>query len=288
METEDLTAAPAEDLASDSGNGGCPTCQGGENGTAQYVYALGRVEPRFPSLGVEKEFAQATSRGDTAGLTDRQTLHGILSKRENRYLARELCWVLAIEGLDAYILQPEDPSDYELLVEALRPAPRPTDVDVAIGLRGPIAPAGACNGLLVPVVRFDQLYSFDVDALIKSIPRPETIPQNRFKAAAEELFTRIMQLADNAGATDEHRAVNYLSVRCPAIYAAVADAYGRNLALTGVDVRPSRLSGVRKIVDVVFSFTSRTTGVDEMQFVRVDVTEEYPFLVTRLSPFYDR
>jgi PatG C-terminal len=53
-----------------------------------------------------------------------------------------------------------------------------------------------------------------------------------------------------------------------------------------VDVRPSRLSGVRRIVDVIFSFTHRQTDVIEKYFVRVDVTEEFPFLVTRLSPYY--
>src|SRR6516225_2832833 len=40
--------------------------------TSAYVYALGRIEPRFPRLSVEKEYAQATSRAETAGLTDRQ------------------------------------------------------------------------------------------------------------------------------------------------------------------------------------------------------------------------
>jgi hypothetical protein len=35
-----------------------------------YVYALGRVEPRIPHLSVEKEFAQATGRAQTVGLTD--------------------------------------------------------------------------------------------------------------------------------------------------------------------------------------------------------------------------
>jgi len=28
--------------------------------------------------------------------------------------------------------------------------------------------------------------------------------------------------------------------------------------------------------------------VTEKYFVRVDVTEEFPFLVTRMSPYYDR
>jgi hypothetical protein len=58
--------------------------------------------------------------------------------------------------------------------------------------------------------------------------------------------------------------------------------------LTAVEVRPSRLSGVRKIVDVILSYTNRQTDVTEKYFVRVDVTEEFPFLVTRLSPYYDR
>jgi PatG Domain len=53
----------------------CPTC--GSNGAAMvasYVYALGRIEPRFPRLSVEKEFAQATGRAETVNLTDRQAL----------------------------------------------------------------------------------------------------------------------------------------------------------------------------------------------------------------------
>jgi hypothetical protein len=101
------------------------------------------------------------------------------------------------------------------------------------------------------------------------------------------LFDRILQVADNAGAIDEHRAVNYLAVRYPAIYARAAAANAGNASLTAVDVRPSRLSGARRIVDVVFSYTHRQTDVTEKYFVRVDVTEEFPFLVSKLSPFYE-
>jgi hypothetical protein len=272
--------------------GGTCSCGGNPNGTGMiasaYVYALGRVEPRFPSLAMEKEFAQATGRAETAGLTDRQAVHAVLSQRANRYLARQLCYVLTIEGLETYLLQPRDPGDRELLVEAVRPTPRPTDVDVVIGVRGPIAPPELCNGLMVPIVVFNQLYSFDIDALIRGIPRPEQMAAEQFTPAAEELFMRIMQMADNAGATDEHRALNYLAVRYPAIYARAAEAFAQNSSLTAVEVRPSRLSGVRRIVDAIFSYTHRQTDVIEKYFVRVDVTEEFPFLVTRLSPYYDR
>lgn len=256
--------------------------------TPPFVYALGRVDPRFPSLGVEKEFAQAIGRAETVGLNDRQALHTALADRANRYLARQMCWVLTIEGLETYILVPRDPGDLELLIEALRPSPRSTDIDVVIGVRGPLAPPEACNGLMIPVVLFDQIYSFDIDSFLAAIPRPESMPEEQFAPAAEELFNRIQQLADNSGATDEHRALNYLAVRYPAIYALAHEAFGRNQSLSAVEVRPSRLTGVRTIVDVVFAFTSRDTDVTERHFVRVDVTEEHPFLVTKLTPFYER
>jgi hypothetical protein len=270
----------------------CPTCGTAPavNGatTPSYVYAIGRIEPRFPRPSVEKEFAQVTGRAETAGLTDRQAVQKVLSQRQNRYLARQLCWVMTIEGLETYILTPRDPADFDLLVEALRPTPSPLDLDCVIGFRGPIASPETCNGLLVPIVVFDQIYSFDRDALIKAIPRPEKIPAKEFAPAAEELFDRIMHLTDNAGATDEHRALNYLAVRYQAIYANAAEEFGRNSSLTAVDVLPSPLSGTRKVVDVIFSYTNRTTDVVEKFFVRVDVTEEFPFLVTKLQPYYDR
>ena len=254
-----------------------------------FVYALGRVEPRFPRLGVEKEFAQATGRAGTAGLTDREALYAVLSKPENRYLSRQLCWVFTIEGLETYILQPTCFGDFNLLVEAVRPGPRPTDVDVVIGVRGPLAPPQLCNGLMVPLVAFDQIYSFDVDSLIATIPRPEKgKKEERFEAAAEELFWRIMQMADNAGATDEHRALNYLVVRYPAIYAKAAEGFGKDLSLSAVETRLSPLSGARKVIEVIFAFTNRSTDFTEKSFVRVDVTEEWPFLVTKMSPYYDR
>ena len=273
------------------GTAPCPTCGvgAGPNGASpSYVYALGRIEARFPSAGVEKEFAQATGRTKTSGQTDRETFHAVLSQRENRYLVRQLCWVLIIQGLETYLLQPRDPADIDLLLEAIRPAPSALDIDAVIGLRGPMAPPEMCNGLMVPIVAFDQIYSFDRGTLIGAIPRPGKTPTKEFKAAADELFDRVLQLTDNAGASDDHRALNYLAMRYPAIYTIVADAYGRNASLTGVEVRPSPLSGTRSVVDVIFTFTNRNTDVDEKFFVRVDVTEEFPFLVTKMSPYYDR
>jgi hypothetical protein len=272
-----------------TGDASCATCNGAAASKPDaYVYAIGRIEARFPRLSVEKEFAQAAGRTETAGQTDQQTFYTVLSRPESRYLARQLCWVLTIQGLETYIVLPRDPRDFDRLVEAIRPQPSPMDIDVVIGTRGAIASPEQCNGLMVPILVFDQLYSFDRESLIKAIPRPEKMTGKQFEAAASEVLDRILQMTDNAGATDDHRALNYLAMRYPGIYARTADEFARDFSLSGVEVRQSPLSGTRNVVDVIVSYTHRGTDFTEKFCVRCDVTEEFPFMVTKMSPYYDR
>ena len=224
-------------------------------------------------------------------MNDSEAVKAAISADENRYLARDLCWVLLVEGLETYVLLPRDPLDYTLLTEAVREDPRRDDIDMVIGTREELAPPDMCNGLAVPVLVFDQIYSFDRDSLIESIPSPESIKSKTQKAkfgqTAGRFFDHIMRMADNAGETDEHRALNYLAVRYPRIYAALAEEQERDASLSGIEVHHSPLSGVRRVVDVIFSFTHRQTDVTHKHFIRVDVTDEYPFLMTPLSPYYD-
>lgn len=278
------------------GGAGCG-CPGGAEGggdsatPASYVFAIGSVEMRFPSLGLEKEFAQATGRAETTGLTNQQAAAKVLARPENRYIARQMCWVMTIEDLETYILVPRDADGLDLLLAAIRENPTTQDVDVVIGVRGPVAPPEMCNGLSLPIVGFDQIFSFDRETLINAIPTETKLAakeDKQFRTAAGDLFDRITQITDNAGATDEHRALNYLAVRYPNIYGLATDQYDRNFGFAGVETQPSRLSGVRNIVSVIFSFTNRVTGVTDRFFARVDVTEEFPFLVSGLQPYYER
>src|SRR3984893_5489364 len=136
------------------GTPGCPTCgavaeaQNGGTASGSFVYALGQVGTRFPRPSVEKEVAQATGRAETAGQTDQQAFHDVLSRRENRYLARQLCWILMIQGLETYILQPRDPADLDLLIGAVQPQPTPW-ISTVIGARGPVASPEFCTGLMI-------------------------------------------------------------------------------------------------------------------------------------------
>lgn len=274
----------------------CSSCGSTENkSTAQdvaagpYVYALGRVEARYPNLSVEKEFAQAAGRAETVGLTEPEVLAKLLSAKENRYLARRVCWILTIEGIETYVLHPRDSDDLDMLIGALRPMPRVSDLNVLIGRVGQLAPPLLCNGLTLPTVQFDQIFSFDVDSFVNAIPVPEgnKEKEKEFRVSVLSLFNYVLQMTDNQGLKAQDRAVNYLATRYPNIYYAATDQHARDASLDRIEVRPSRLAQHRTIVDVVFSYRNRKTDVVTRFFTRVDVSEEFPFLVSKLAPFYE-
>src|SRR5262245_7627918 len=66
----DVVAAPPT-----NGTTSCPTCGSGAGSMpVSHIYAIGRIEARFPRVSVEKEFAQAVGRAETAGQTDQQAV----------------------------------------------------------------------------------------------------------------------------------------------------------------------------------------------------------------------
>lgn len=117
---------------------------------------------------------------------------------------------------------------------------------------------------------------------------PEKARGDQYAVKSEEFFYRVMQMADNAGAIDEHRCLNYLTVRYPVCYEKVVEMYNTDHSLTAIEVVPSRLNAGRKILDCIYTYTNRKSDVNEKWFCRVDVTEMFPFLVTKMSPYFDR
>lgn len=271
----------------------CPACAAtaGEGGGAPptYIHAIGSIEARFPNASIEKEYDQCVAGRETAGSAPEQVRYDML--KAYHHLATEMCWVFSVEKVETYILVPRDHWVLDELVEAVKPrGEQLLDIDVIIGTKGPVAPAEFCNGLQVPMVVVDRVYSFDKPELMKHIQKPATLTMTdgEFGRAASGLFDRIQQLADNVGATDEHRALNYLAVRYEQIYAHAAEMLGRGLDLSSVDVTQSRLSGSEKLVDVILSYRNRNTDVVEKYYVRVNVSGKYLFLNKRLAPFFDR
>ena len=258
-----------------------------------YVYAIGKVVHRFPNKSVEMELAQVLGRipeEKTKGLTNPEAAHNIFTDPNNRYIARQICYILTIEGLETYILIPRDPLDFDRFAQALRAAPDVGDIDVIIGRRGPMALPDMCNGLIVPIVIVDQIYSFDRDSLMKAIPKRKEKGTNedQFRKTAEAVFNHLIQIADNAGTIDEHRALNYLAVRYDEIYHRTQLLQDENYSFTGIEVRPSLLSGTQKIVDVIFTYENRANRALQKWFCRVDVTGEWPYLVSPMREYFER
>jgi hypothetical protein len=289
-----MSTAAAYSPGSSASQPACGTCgspRGQEavaTGASPFVYAIGRLEPRFPTLGVEKELAQAIGKAGTARLTDREAMHAVLTEPDRAYLVRQLCWILTIESTDAYVVVPHDGVDVRLLLGALRPTPRAGDLDVVIGTVGPFSDGRGCNGVRLPTVHLAQIYSFDVDGFVKNLSKPKDVSDNAFGSTVEEVLARASQLTDNMGVRDEHRAVNYLVTRDASLYTEVSQQYGKNASLAAVRVLASPLSGPRKVMEVVLEFRNRETDILERRFVNVDVSDVFPFKMSKWAPYTDR
>ncbi|QDY79441.1 hypothetical protein [Streptomyces qinzhouensis] len=248
-----------------------------------FVYAIGRIGCRFPDRGVEKEFAQATGRTDTRGRTDHEALHEVIDRPENRYLARQLLYVFSVRGVETYTVRPRYEEDYDRLIEAVRPQPTPLDLDVLIGVREPVPPGG-CGGSRLPMVEFEQVYSFDRTELVDAVDKPKDMPAKRFRKTADEVLTRLLAVAANAGATAEDRAANYITCRYAAVYVKTFEAFAADSALTSIDVGPAPVGGDRGVVSFTLSFTQRGTDLTERWSALVDTEYLYPYLLTPLAP----
>lgn len=256
-----------------------------------YIYAIGTVMPRFPSLNVEKEFLQSVSMTETQGVPDQSLLYQVLSQGQNLYLAREMCWVFRMEDVDIYLLQPRSYIELNNLIAAIKPSAGRIDFDMVLGVRGPIASPSMCNGLQLPVVTCNQVYSFSYDEFVTAIVKETGAARD----VAGDMFNQMLQMTDNAGETDEHRALNYITLRYMGIYRmandmanAANDPRKGTYTLTSVNAEPSRLAGTRRVIDVIFAYSERVTGEVVKWFTRVDVTGQFPFLVSKLSRYYSR
>ncbi|MEU0950156.1 hypothetical protein ABZ379_47050 [Streptomyces canus] len=251
-----------------------------------YVFAIGQIRAQSRNPGVEKEFAQVVGATDTRGLTTDEVLREVLARPENRYLARQMQYVLTIQGVDTYDVVPSFSDDYGKLIEAVRPAPHPLDLDVVVGVRGPLTAADSCAGqLALPVLEFQQLYSFDRPSLFKAIEKPEGMSGKRFRATADEVLTKILQITENAGATPQDRAANFVACRYEAVYLKTFEAFADDYALTSIEVRPATVGGDKGVMNFTVTYTSRTTAdIREKYSVLVSTQYMNPYLLTRLEP----
>jgi hypothetical protein len=264
----------------------CPQCAATAPLTDQFVYALGKIDVRFPSSGVEREFQQrerALLAGKEPSAAGRaQRIAEVL--RANNHLARAACFVHLVGGVPAYILAPTGSEVLAALIDALGGTGRDGAWDLVIGRRGPMSTPSTCGGVLAPLVGVDKVYAFSVQELVSELSerikpafKAARLMPEVFETSARELFERIAVSVENVGALDSHRALNYLLVQHPGLFLAVAERV-ESAILDNIETRVSDTAGARRVVTVILTFIDRVTAVPERLFTRVDVSEEWPFL----------
>ena len=280
--------APAEEAeaAAETAHHLCAECAGRQAAPAEeFVYAIGKLDVRFPSIGIEREFEQRQARlvdwssnGGSRGARVRQVLEA------NRHLAARMCYVFMIGGIPAYVVAPTNSSLRDDFFEAITHGAEPDRWCTLVGRRGPMAAPSVCGGVIAPIVGCDQLESFSIEEWRQGVEQQLTRAldvgngdQEVSPNVARELFEQVVHSTENLGATDGHRALNYLLLQHPGLFLAAVERSGRQ-QLERIETRIVEGLGSRRLVAVILTFVDLATGVPERLFARVDITEEWPFV----------
>ncbi len=264
----------------------CPSCgsKGSDavSSTERYVFAIGKLDVRFPNLGLEREFQRAAQRIGAAASPRGERIASVL--REHRHIALRVCPLLLVGGVPAYVVAPSAAYVRDSLIDALIETDKADQWAVVSGRLGPLCRPTDCGGVVAPVLACEELYSFsvgewsrDLAAALQPAVQAKRVTEKAVVRAAAEVFGTVVSSAENAGASDPHRALNYALVRHPGVFLAVAERSGRAV-LDKIETRALPSLAGRRQVAIVLSFIDSTTGVPERLFCRVDVTDQWPFI----------
>ncbi|GAO44097.1 hypothetical protein [Flavihumibacter petaseus] len=248
----------------------------------KYVYAIGKLSVRWPSMGLEREFQQRQrallhgSEGSNASIAQ------VLAA--NFHIAKFSCFVLSIDGIPAYIVRPTGSSILEKLIDALDPVNNEKWITI-IGKRGQLADPAHTNGVIAPEMFCDVAYVFTVSQLmdnlvnqVKQILGSRKWDKSVFQQKGKNVFYTIVGSPDNLGSMDGQRALNYLAVQHPGPYLAAME-FDEKAILESIDTRVMEGPSGQRIATVILRFIDRLTGVPQQVYTKVDVTEEWPFTV---------
>jgi hypothetical protein len=299
------------------------TCTCGDAGPSHFVYVLGTVDVKFPDQSISAEF-QKLFENDLEKKAGRELQQDpnedlrhwywrILTAypKETRYIARQFCWILRVEGEPAYYLTLRDMQDFDGLIDCLG-EPNHDDLCLFVGSSS-LQLVEMSHGIKAPMLAVDQVHRFKMSDMLEKFKSPtekETLKSSAKKESSAkkgkpksseqkdapdpdklygELYKQLFQSADNFGHTDEWRALNFLAAGGhPPVFQLCSVLAHEEYNLTALPVLTSRLSawGNKRIVDAIFTF-GRAAEMRKF-FVRVDVTHLFPILVSRIATYVDR
>ena len=168
-------------------SGQCTCANGGA--PSNFVYVLGTVDIDFPDQSIADElrdFARSINAEQTDTEDLRSWCHRVLTVREElrkeaRYIARQLCWILRVENQPAYYLALRDLNDLDDLVRCLA-RPEREDLCLFVGT-SPLTPVDMGPGIMASVLAVDQLCIFKQEDLVDGLKKWLTEQSKEWKKA---------------------------------------------------------------------------------------------------------
>lgn len=248
----------------------------------QYVYAIGHIDVRFPSLGIEREYQQRERALQDLPQQRHARIVSVLQK--NPHLATRVNYVFVVGGTPVFALSPSSGSLKDAFFKALSRSQETDYSCIVIGRVHAFTNPATYGGLLLSQVSVDQLYGFSAAEWAEGLAKvaqpalqSRKVEAGRFQSVSQDIFREVTTMPENMGISDGHRALNYLIVQHPGMFLAAAERPGH--ALDRIETRVLQSVAGRRHVAVILKFLDRGTGVPERLYTTVDVTEEWPFVV---------
>lgn len=274
-----------------------------------YVYVIGHINAHFPNLSIEKEFQQAALLADQpiTGLStvsdevalaqvnqlpdlDSQ-LYTLLSQPQYNYIARQMSWTLNnADNNQIYTLLPTSNQRLQQFIAAI--APQSDQQPQQVILVGSVLPD---QGGTLPKVLVSNTTPANTSTLINVVANGQLTSQTQLNDLTA-LTLEILSLSANDGETDSDRALNYALYQHPLIYKM---SYELGYSVSSTSPNPSgyqllnvrvllQNSGNRSVASIIFDYGGINTGARQSWYCTVDVTGEYPFLLTPWARYLSR
>lgn len=240
------------------------------------VYATGKLRPHFEDISLEHEIAHVAHHMAADGRLGDAKLHEVLSRPENRYLARKVAWIIDLDCGPSLFCVSSDPADVSMFSRSIMSrASLKRGFETVVGaLRGEVE----CAGQRLPRLACDQVLTLSMADVIAALPAPAELADTEFRRDARILSRLLLERANHFGVSDEQRALTYLMLRDSKAYSSFAAHRAAGERLISIGVQAAHGSSARKQYDVGFIYEAEN-GAMTRDAVRVDVTLEFPFLV---------
>ena len=256
------------------GSSGLCQCNYINNKNPSFAYAVGSIQPYFPSHDLQKEY-EAIVKKLKLEFSDYYKVFTYHTNSDDkkattyypyRYIAEQLCWVFSIENVDGYIVIPRSQTTLTEIINALQisDATEKSDLCMMQGQLGSQAPNGYCGNLRLPLVLCNHFKKCD---------------------QSEVSGFESLKLKANGGQSNNSRAINYFALHYTSLieeYSQLKNRISSEIHLVGLQTEEADNSSGQTIINIILAFKNNETSLETFYYCAIDVSTAYPYLESSL------